>query len=78
MRDDVVDGHHRPRDQVPVFGQADWHDWLEIAVVVPLAIVQLEVIELIRDGPDAAHRVGELAVQLARRFLSIRGFGDRA
>ena len=34
---------------------------LEIPVVVPLAVVQLEVVELIRDGPDAAHRVGELA-----------------
>ena len=45
---------------------------LEIPVVVPLAVVQLEVVELIRDGPDAAHRVGELAVQFARRFLSIR------
>src|SRR6266446_3465075 len=66
VRDDVVEGHHRPRDQVQVFGQAYWHDRLEVPVVVPLAVVQLEVIELIRDRPDAAHRVGELPVQLAR------------
>ena len=58
VRDDAVEGHHRSRDQVPVFRQAHWHDRLEIAVVAPLAVVQLEVIELKRDGPDAAHRVG--------------------
>ena len=71
VRDDVVEGHHWTRDQVPVFGQAHWHDRLEVPVVVPLAVVQLEVVELIRDGPEAAHRVGELPVQLARvRFCS--------
>ena len=78
VRDDVVEGHHRPRDQVPIFGQAHWHHGLEIPVVIPLAVVQLEVIKLIRDGPDAADRVGKLPVKLARRKLSIRRFGDRA
>ena len=78
VRDDVVEGHHRPRDQVPIFGQAHWHHGLEIPVVIPLAVVQLEVIELIRDGPDAADRVGKLPVKLARVRLSSRRFGDRA
>ncbi len=78
VRDDVVEGHHRPRDQVPVFGQAHWHDRLEIPVVVPLAVVQLEIVELIRDGPDAAHRVGELRFSSLAECFSIRGFGDRA
>ena len=62
MRDDVVEGHHRTCDQVPVFGQAHGHHGLEIPVVVPMAVVQLEIVELIRDGPDAAHRVAELPV----------------
>jgi len=57
VRDDVVERHQRPRYQVPVFGQAQWQHGLEIPVVVPLAVVQLEVVELIRDGPEAAHRV---------------------
>jgi hypothetical protein len=42
-----------------------------------LAVVQLEVVELIRDGPEAAHRVAELPVQLARRRFSSRGLGNR-
>ena len=58
MRDDVLEGHHRPRNQVPVLGQTQWRHGLEIPVVAPVAIVQLEVIKLIRDGPQAAHRVG--------------------
>jgi hypothetical protein len=78
VRDDVVEGHHRPRDQVPIFSQAQRQHGLEIPVVVPMAIVQFKIIELIRDGPDAAHRVGKLSVQLARRRFSGRGFGDRA
>jgi len=77
VRDDVVEGHHRSRDQVPVFGQAHWHHGLEIPVVIPLAVVQLEVVKLIRDRPKAAHRVSEFAVQFARVFGS-RGFSDRA
>jgi hypothetical protein len=40
-----------------------------------VAVVQLEVIELIRDGPDAAHRIGELPVQLARRWFCSRRLG---
>ena len=61
-----------------VLGQADWHHGLEIPVVAPLAVVQLEVVELIRDGPEAAHRVGELPVQLARAVLPVERFGDCA
>ena len=76
VRDDVVEGHHWARDQVPIFGQAHWHDRLEVPVVVPLAVVQLEVVELIRDGPEAAHRVGELPVQLARVRFCSRRFGN--
>src|SRR5271165_2925817 len=48
--DNVVEWHHRPRDQVPILGQAHWQHGLEIPVVVPLAIVQLEIVKLIRDG----------------------------
>ena len=73
VRDDVVEGHHRPRDQVPIFGQGHRQHGLEIPVVAPLAVVQLEVVELIRDRPEAAHRVGELPVQLARRSGSPPG-----
>ena len=36
-----------------------------------------EVVELIRNGPDATDRVAELPVQFARRRFSTRGFGDR-
>src|SRR5262249_59674641 len=77
MRDNVVERHPRSRKQVPGFSQAHWKHRLKIPVVVPVAVVQLEVVKLIRDGPDVAHRVGKLPVQLARRFFSTRGFGDR-
>ena len=49
-RRSVVERHHWPRDQVPVFGKANWKDWLEVPVVIPVAVVQLEVVELIRAG----------------------------
>jgi hypothetical protein len=47
-------------------GQAHWQHRLEIPVAVPVAVVQLEVVELIRDRPDAAYRVGKLPIQIAR------------
>src|SRR4029453_18443030 len=62
MRDDVVEGHHWSRDQVQVLSQAYWHHRLEIPVVAPLAVVQLEIVKLIRDGPDATHWVSKLPV----------------
>ena len=49
VRDDVVEGHHRPRDQVPIFSEAHWQHRLEIPVIVPLTVVQLEIVELIRN-----------------------------
>jgi len=70
MRDDVVERHHRPRDQVPLFGQAHRKNRLKVLVVVPLPVVQLEVIKLIRYRPDAAHRVGKLSVQFARGWFA--------
>ena len=47
VRDNVVERHHRPGDQVPVFGKANWKDRLEIPVVIPVSVIQLEVVELI-------------------------------
>src|SRR5262249_49115040 len=67
-------------------GQANRHHRLEIPVVVPMAVVQQEVVELALYGPDAADRVAELPVQIARRFsvprslvgdILIMGFTDR-
>src|SRR5215831_7220676 len=87
VRNNVIEGHHRPRDQIQIFGQTDRQDGLEKPVVVPVTVIQLEVVELTLDGPDAAHRVGEFPVQFARRFsvalgragdIIIIGFSDRA
>src|SRR5215469_4988571 len=87
VRDNVVEGHDWPRDQIQILGQTNRHHRLEIPVVVPMAVVQQEVVELALYGPDAADRVAELPVQIARRFsvprglagdILIRGFTDRA
>src|SRR5262249_52740568 len=87
MRHNVVEGHDWPRDQIQILGQTNRHHRLEIPVVVPMAVVQQEVVELALYGPDAADRIAELPVQIARRFsvprslagdILIMGFGDGA
>src|SRR5262249_44123153 len=69
VRDDVVEGHHRARDEVQVPGQALWQHRLEVPVVVPVAIRQFKVIKLVCYRPQATHWIGELPVQFTGRLL---------
>ena len=72
VRDAVVDLDHGARDQVDVLGQADRHHGLEVQVVVPAVVRQLEVVELKLQGPEVRDRVGQLLGELVGR---LRGFG---